>query len=57
MLPGARIPADGKVVSGHSNVDEAMLTGEATPVAKQAGDGVIGGTLNLNSLLQVCARP
>ena len=57
VLPGARIPADGKVASGQSNVDESMLTGEATPVAKQAGDSVIGGTLNLNGMLQVCTRP
>ncbi|KAK9809274.1 hypothetical protein WJX73_000048 [Symbiochloris irregularis] len=55
VLPGARIPADGQVVNGQSHVDESMLTGEATPVPKQSGDGVIGGTLNRNGMLQVKA--
>ena len=53
MLPGARIPTDGAVESGQSHVDEAMLTGEATPVLKRRGNAVIGGTLNLGGLLQV----
>lgn len=53
VLPGSRIPTDGKVMSGQSFVDEAMLTGEAKPVPKQAGDTVIGGTLNMGGLLQV----
>jgi Cu+-exporting ATPase len=46
VRPGERIPVDGVVVSGASAVDESMLTGESMPVAKQAGDAVIGGTVN-----------
>lgn len=44
--PGERIPADGVVESGSSNVDESMLTGEPNPVPRHPGDRVIGGTLN-----------
>lgn len=46
VRPGERIPVDGKILEGRSSVDESMLTGEPLPVAKSAGDGVIGGTLN-----------
>jgi len=46
VRPGERIPVDGDVVSGTGSVDESMLTGEPMPVAKQAGDRVIGGTIN-----------
>ena len=41
-----RVPVDGEIVEGSSAVDEAMLTGEAVPVAKSIGDEVTGGTLN-----------
>ncbi|WP_370228282.1 heavy metal translocating P-type ATPase [Cognatishimia sp.] len=44
--PGERIAVDGDVVDGHSYVDEAMLTGEPVPVAKEQGDRVIAGTVN-----------
>src|ERR1035437_972504 len=47
VRPGERIPVDGTVTRGSSNVDEAMLTGEPMPVAKNAGDPVTGGTINL----------
>jgi len=46
ILPGELVPADGKVLSGESAVDESNLTGEAKPSPKQAGSDVAGGTLN-----------
>lgn len=46
VLPGELVPADGKVLTGESAVDESTLTGEATPAPKQAGSDVAGGTLN-----------
>ena len=47
MYPGGRIPADGEVIVGNSHVDEAMITGESTPIAKEVGSPVIGGTVNI----------
>ena len=46
VRPGERIPVDGILVEGQSEVDESMLTGEPLPVAKSAGDRVVGGALN-----------
>ena len=46
VRPGERIPVDGEVVDGASNVDESMITGEPVPVAKAAGATVTGGTVN-----------
>jgi heavy metal translocating P-type ATPase len=46
IRPGERIPVDGTVVSGHSAVGQAFVTGEPLPVEKQAGDSVIGGSIN-----------
>lgn len=48
---GERIAADGVVVSGHSDVDQSMLTGEPMPVAKTVGDGITGGTINTDGTL------
>jgi len=48
VVPGERVPLDGEVVEGSSEVDEALLTGEARPVPKGPGAAVIGGTLNLH---------
>jgi P-type Cu+ transporter len=46
VRPGEKIPVDGTVVDGGSSVDEAMISGEAIPVEKQAGSRVIGATVN-----------
>ncbi|KAF3780725.1 putative copper-transporting ATPase [Nymphaea thermarum] len=55
ILPGAKVPVDGVVIRGQSHVNESMITGEATPVAKRPGDKVIGGTMNENGCLLVKA--
>ena len=52
VRPGEKIPVDGTVISGHSAVDESLLTGESLPVDKQVGDEVIGATLNKQGLLK-----
>ena len=46
MRPGGKIPVDGEIVEGASDVDESMLTGESMPVHKAPGDMVIGATIN-----------
>jgi Cu+-exporting ATPase len=46
VRPGERIPVDGEIIDGSSDVDESMLTGEPLPVAKTVGQTVVGGTLN-----------
>lgn len=46
VRPGEKIPVDGVIEEGTSTVDESMLTGETLPVAKKAGDNVVGATLN-----------
>jgi Cu+-exporting ATPase len=46
VRPGERVPVDGILVEGSSDVDESMLTGEPLPVGKTVGDRVVGGTLN-----------
>ncbi len=46
VRPGEKVPVDGIVTSGHSAVDESMLTGEPIPVEKSSGDQVIGATIN-----------
>ncbi len=46
IKPGEKVPADGVVVAGESSVNEAMLTGESTPVSKKTGGKVIGGSIN-----------
>jgi Cu+-exporting ATPase len=51
IRPGEKVPADGVVLSGGSQVDESMLTGEPMPVAKAAGDPLTGGTVNQQGAL------
>jgi Cu+-exporting ATPase len=46
VVPGDKVPVDGAVVEGHSNVEESMLTGEPLPVEKTVGDNVTGGSVN-----------
>jgi Cu2+-exporting ATPase len=53
VRPGARVPADGRVVEGESSLDEAMITGESRPLAKAPGDRVIAGTTNGEGSLRV----
>ncbi|CAM9391233.1 unnamed protein product, partial [Scytosiphon promiscuus] len=46
VLPGSQFPTDGTLLSGQTYVDESMITGESSPVAKREGDAVCGGTAN-----------
>lgn len=55
IRPGEKVAVDGVVTSGHSYVDEAMVTGEPVPVAKNIEDKVVGGTINQNGTLQIRA--
>ena len=53
VRPGARVPVDGKVIAGHSFVDQAAITGESMPVEKVAGGAVYAGTINQSGALEV----
>jgi P-type Cu+ transporter len=53
VKPGEKIPLDGEVVDGNSNVDESMLTGESMPVEKSAGSIVFGATMNQDGILKI----
>ena len=46
VRPGEKVPIDGVIIDGQSNIDESMITGESMPVSKRAGDKVIGATVN-----------
>src|SRR5213592_1208229 len=46
VRPGEKVPVDGVIVEGQSNIDESMITGEPMPVSKDAGDTVVGATVN-----------
>nr|WP_309653713.1 copper-translocating P-type ATPase [Halomonas koreensis] len=56
VRPGEKVPVDGVVVEGNSSVDESMITGEPIPVEKQAGEGVIGATINGTGALVIEAE-
>ncbi len=51
--PGHLIPADGRIITGSSSIDESLLTGEYLPLAKQPGDSVVAGTLNIEGPLSI----
>ena len=53
VRPGERIPTDGRIVSGSSSIDTSMMTGESVPREVVPGDGVWGGTINLQGLLRM----
>lgn len=53
VRPGEKVPVDGRVIKGAGSLNEALLTGESTPVEKQEGDPVIGGSINGEGSLEV----
>jgi Cu2+-exporting ATPase len=53
VRPGETIPADGSVLEGRSSVDESLLTGESLPRPREAGDEVVGGSVNVESPLSL----
>lgn len=55
VRPGEKIPVDGTVLSGASQVDESMLTGESMPVGKKDGDQLFGATINVSGAVRMTA--
>ena len=53
VKPGEKVPADGVIVDGTANVDEALITGESTPIRKSVGDEVVAGSICLDGSLTV----
>ncbi len=53
VLPGEKIPTDGRITAGSSSVDESMLTGESMPVDKAPGDDAFGATINQQGRLEI----
>lgn len=53
VLPGETIPVDGKIISGNTSVDQAIVTGESLPVDKEAGDSVFCGTINCFGAIEI----
>jgi Cd2+/Zn2+-exporting ATPase len=53
VKPGEKLPLDGRVVAGSSDVNQAPITGESRPIAKNAGDQVFAGTINGDGALEV----
>lgn len=56
VLPGEAFPADGRITEGSTQADEALLTGESTPVARPLGSAVVAGSYNLQAAVQVCVE-
>ncbi len=56
IKPGEKVPADGEIMRGESEIDESMLTGESIPITKQKGDEVIGGSVNGEGALTVAVK-
>jgi Cu2+-exporting ATPase len=55
LLPGEKIPVDGEITEGETEVDEALVTGESVPVHKESGDAVIGGAINVSGAVMMRA--
>ncbi|MEA3511235.1 MAG: heavy metal translocating P-type ATPase [Actinomycetota bacterium] len=53
VLPGEKIPTDGRITAGSSSIDESMLTGESMPIDKAAGDDAFGATINQQGRLEI----
>ena len=53
VRPGDKVPVDGRIVAGHSDVNEAPMTGESLPVDKGPGDEVYAGTINGRGALEI----
>ena len=56
LTPGAKVPADGTIISGRTTVDESMLTGESMPVEKSEGDKIYAATINGNGSVRFAAE-
>ena len=56
VAPGSRLPVDGRVIGGHSYVDQATITGESVPAEKSEGAIVYAGTINQSGALEVIAE-
>jgi len=53
VRPGTKVPADGKIINGESDLNESMMTGESKPVSKKKDDSVIAGTINGDGALKI----
>src|SRR6185369_10087835 len=55
LRPGDKIPVDGELTEGTTDVDEALVTGESLPVRKGPGDGLVGGAINVSGAVTMRA--